>query len=109
MKAGRDSSEAAASAPLRKRRSRSAHDSVLRGLGSAIVQGDLPVGAMLPSKEELSRRFGVSHTSLREALQTLSAKGLIAAKTRIGTWVQDETQWNMFDADILTWRLAKGA
>ena len=100
---------AAVGLPHTQRRSRSAHDVVLRGLGSAIVSGKIPVGAMLPNKDELSRQFGVSHTSLREALQTLSAKGLIAAKTKIGTWVQEESHWNMFDADILAWRLAKGA
>ncbi|SDR53093.1 transcriptional regulator, GntR family [Rhizobiales bacterium GAS113] len=109
MSSVRFRSGAAAMVTLPERRSRSAHDTVLRGLGSAIVSGELPVGAMLPSKDELSRQFGVSHTSLREALQTLSAKGLIAAKTKIGTWVQDESHWNMFDADILAWRLAKGA
>src|SRR5260370_21224321 len=86
---------------LPERRARSGHDAVLRGLGPALVSGQLAVGAMLPSKDELSRRFGVSRTSLREALQTLAAKGLIAAKTKVGTWVLDEGRWNMFDSDIL--------
>jgi DNA-binding FadR family transcriptional regulator len=94
---------------LHERRARSAHDAVLHGLGPAIVSGEMAVGAMLPNKDELSRRFGVSRTSLREALQTLAAKGLIAAKTKVGTWVLDEGRWNMFDSDILAWRLATGA
>ena len=54
------------------------------------------------------RRFGVSNTPLREALQSLAAKGLIAAKTKVGTWVRDEAHWNMFDPDILNWRLEVG-
>ncbi len=54
------------------------------------------------------RRFGVSSTPLREALQALAAKGLIAARTKVGTWVREEVHWNMFDADILDWRLEAG-
>ncbi|MFI5013888.1 MAG: FadR/GntR family transcriptional regulator [Hyphomicrobiales bacterium] len=81
---------------------------MLLGLGRAIVSGELPAGAMLPSKDQLSRQFGVSNTSLREALKTLAAKGLIAAKSKVGTWVRDEASWNMFDSDILAWRLATG-
>jgi DNA-binding FadR family transcriptional regulator len=109
MTMGKPGAPARSPTSVPPRRSRSAHDTVLRGLGQAIVSGKMPVGSMLPSKEELSHRFGVSHTSLREALQTLAAKGLIAARTRIGTWVEDERSWNMFDADILAWRLAAGA
>jgi DNA-binding FadR family transcriptional regulator len=87
---------------------RSAHKLVSQGIGRAIVSGEFPVGFTLPNKEVLMRRFGVSNTSLREALQTLTAKGLLAAKTKVGFWVLDESHWNMFDADILTWRLEVG-
>jgi DNA-binding FadR family transcriptional regulator len=99
----------AASAPAFARRSRAAHDNVVEGLGRAIVSGAYRAGDMLPGKEELGARFGVSHTALREGLQTLAAKGLIGAKTKIGTWVLEARHWNMFDSDVLAWRLAKGA
>lgn len=91
------------------RRARAAHDVVVQGLGRAIIAGALPAGKMLPGKDELCERFGVSRTTLREALQTLTAKGLIAAKTKIGTWVLEARHWNMFDSDVLAWRLARGA
>lgn len=87
---------------------RSAHGLVTRSIGLGIVRGEFPVGAILPANEELMGRFGVSRTALREALQTLAAKGLIAAKTRIGTRVLAERHWNAFDADILAWRLEVG-
>jgi DNA-binding FadR family transcriptional regulator len=86
----------------------SAHARVARALGLAIVSGEFPVGSFLPGKEVLMQRFGVSNTVLREAMQALSAKGLVAARTKIGTWVADQSQWNMFDADILSWQLEAG-
>jgi DNA-binding FadR family transcriptional regulator len=101
--------EPAARSPVRVRRPRAAHDVVVQDLGRAIVAGAFRPGATLPGKDELCDRFGISHTALREALQTLAAKGLIAAKTRIGTWVLEARHWNMFDTDVLAWRLAKGA
>ena len=95
--------------PPRQRRRRAAHDAVVEELGRAILAGKYRPGATLPDKDALCARFRVSHTALREALQTLSAKGLIAARTRVGTWVLEPRHWNMFDSDVLAWRLAKGA
>jgi DNA-binding FadR family transcriptional regulator len=109
MAGAKKSREITIAAPGAGRRARAAHDAVVEGIGRAIVAGTYGPGAMLPGKEELGARFGVSHTALREALQTLAAKGLIGARTKVGTWVLDARHWNMFDSDVLAWRLAKGA
>lgn len=85
-----------------------AHAAVLRGIGLAILSGEFPEGSALPAKEVLMQRYGVSNTPLREALQSLTAKGLIAARTKVGTWVRNGADWNMFDPDILGWRLEVG-
>jgi DNA-binding FadR family transcriptional regulator len=90
------------------RRARVAHDFALQSIGRAIVKGDYPIGSLLPSKEELTTRLDVSNVTLREALQTLAAKGMIVARAKVGTRVLDESHWNMFDADILGWRLETG-
>jgi len=74
----------------------------------AIVKGDYPIGSIIPSKDELMAWLDVSNTTLREALQTLAAKGMVAARAKVGTRVLDESHWNMFDADILAWRLEVG-
>jgi DNA-binding FadR family transcriptional regulator len=81
---------------------------VMRGIGLDIVSGLYPPGSLLPSKDVLSRHFKVSNSTLREALQKLSSKGMIHPKTRVGTRVLEERHWNMFDADILDWRFAAG-
>ena len=90
------------------RRSRSAHDTALNAIGRGIVNGRFPIDSILPSKEELMAQLDVSHTTLREALQTLTAKGMVAAKAKVGTRVLPEAHWSMFDADILAWRLEIG-
>lgn len=87
-------------------RSHTAH--VVRELGLGIVSGEYPPNAILPGDAELMERFGVSRTVLREALRTLSGKGLIQAKARIGTKVRDKAAWNLFDPDVLIWHAQQG-
>jgi DNA-binding FadR family transcriptional regulator len=87
---------------------RNLHSQVLWLLGVAIVGGDYPEGSILPPDAELLQRFGVSRTVLREALKTLSAKGMIEARARIGTRVLPRRRWNLFDADVLSWHFETG-
>ena len=89
-------------------RRRGAFKVVLRGIGMGIVAGEFPVGKTLPGKDVLMRRFGVSNTALREALKTLEAKGMVAARTRVGYWVREEDSWNLLDEELLGWQLEAG-
>jgi DNA-binding FadR family transcriptional regulator len=91
-----------------RKRAASAHDQVMRGLGLAIVSGQYPAGSLLPNKDLLTKQFKVSNSTLREAMQKLVAKGMIVAKTKVGTRVLEPRHWNMFDADILDWRFEIG-
>src|SRR4051812_14399279 len=65
----------------------SSHDQVARALGMEILAGKHLVGGNLPNEADLLARFQISRTILREVLKTLSAKGLLAAKARVGTRV----------------------
>lgn len=87
---------------------RSSHAMVVEALGSAIVAGEIPEGAVLPGDHELMARFGVSRTVLREAMKTLAAKQLVAAKARVGTSVRPREDWNFVDGDVIGWRLRAG-
>jgi DNA-binding FadR family transcriptional regulator len=87
---------------------RTSHAQVVDHLGKAIVSGEFPVGSILPGDPELALRFRVSRTVLREAMKTLAAKGMIVPRARIGTRVTPRKEWNLFDADILTWHFACG-
>ncbi|NKC03833.1 FadR family transcriptional regulator [Ochrobactrum haematophilum] len=73
-----------------------------------MVAGTIPEGSILPGDNELSLRFGVSRTVLREAMKTLAAKRLIEPKAKVGTRVLGHASWNFFDPDVLTWRFEAG-
>lgn len=86
----------------------SSHDQVARALGIDILGGVYPPGSKIPSESEILGRFSISRTVLREVLKTLTAKGLIVSKTRVGTTVLDSSHWNFFDADVLSWKVGQG-
>ncbi len=44
---------------------------------------------------------------LREAVKMLTAKGLLGARPRLGTWVETEDKWNLLDPDVLGWLLER--
>ncbi len=87
---------------------RNFHSYVINEVGRAIVSGDMPVGSSLPGDAEMMDRFGVSRTVLREALKTLEAKGLVEARAKVGTRVLPQSRWNLFDRQILSWKLESG-
>lgn len=54
-----------------------------------IMDGDIPVGSLLPAEPELEKRFSVSRTTVRRAVELLSRDGLVHAKQGRGTQVLD--------------------
>ncbi|WP_243463671.1 FadR/GntR family transcriptional regulator, partial [Brucella suis] len=79
------------------RKRHNSHAVVVGELGRGIVAGTIPEGSILPGDHELSLRFGVSRTVLREAMKTLAAKRLIEPKAKVGTRVLGHASWNFFD------------
>jgi len=45
----------------------------------------------------------VSRTVLREAMRTLTSKGLIESRPKVGTRVRTRSAWNLLDVDVLEW------
>jgi DNA-binding FadR family transcriptional regulator len=54
-----------------------------------IVDGTLPVGSTLPPERELAVKMGVSRLTLRAALATLAASGLVSARQGSGYVIRD--------------------
>lgn len=84
------------------------HDEIVAVLGSEILSGALSPGSRIPTEDELFDRFGASRVLMREVTKTLVAKGLVVAKSRVGTRVLPPEYWNWFDSDVLSWRLRLG-
>lgn len=80
---------------------------IVEELGIAIVTGTYTDTNPFPVEAELCSQFGVSRSILREAVKMLTAKGLLGARPRQGTWVQPEDHWNLLDPDVLRWLLER--
>ena len=76
---------------------------VLTTLGSEIAQGIIPAGALLPPEHDLEIRLGVGRGVVREAIKTLSGKGLVSVRPRHGTRVLPRRDWSLLDRDVLNW------
>lgn len=72
-------------------------------LAQRILKGDYAPGTILPGEIELGEQYGVSRTAVREAVKTLTAKGMVLPRPRIGTRVMPQGNWNFLDQELLTW------
>lgn len=67
------------------------YEKIVEQIETRILDGDLKPGDRLPSERELGKQFGVSRTSIREAIRVLTLRGLVAVNHGRGTFVTDET------------------
>ncbi|MET0134391.1 MAG: FadR/GntR family transcriptional regulator [Kibdelosporangium sp.] len=84
---------------------RGVHGQTVSALAGRILSGEIPEGATLDLMA-LREELDVSLTALREALKVLSAKGLVDARQKRGTFVRPRAFWNMLDVDVMRWRSA---
>ncbi|MGW7041405.1 GntR family transcriptional regulator [Streptomyces avermitilis] len=74
------------------------HQRIARVLAGEIHSGALEPGSRLPGEHALTRRFAVSRTTVRQALDELSRQGLISTHAGVGSFVA-------FDGSLLDNRL----
>jgi DNA-binding FadR family transcriptional regulator len=79
------------------------HDQVVDAVGRRIVTGVLPPGATIVP-EKLRTEFAVSASVVREAFRALQEKGLLRAKSKVGTKVLASSHWNFLDPQVILWR-----
>lgn len=72
-------------------------DAVADILEQRILEGSLKPGAQLPSERDLALELGVSRPSLREAIQKLVSKGMLATRHGLGIQVTDRLQAHFSD------------
>ncbi|MDA5145613.1 FadR/GntR family transcriptional regulator [Streptomyces sp. AD681] len=84
---------------------RGLHGRVLDTLGPAITAGEYPAGSVLRT-DELAQRFEVSRSVMREAVRVLESMHLVESRRRVGVTVLPECEWNVYDPQVIRWRLA---
>jgi DNA-binding FadR family transcriptional regulator len=85
--------------------SRGLHAHVVDRLGLAVSAGDLPSGTTVRI-EELEARYGVSRSVVREAIRVLASMGMVSSRRRVGIQILAATEWNLYDPQVIRWRLA---
>lgn len=80
------------------------HGQVRDRLGRRITSGELPVGSVL-TLEGVQAEYAVSRPVAREAIRVLQSMGMVATRRRVGITVLPTDQWNVFDPNIIRWRL----
>jgi GntR family transcriptional repressor for pyruvate dehydrogenase complex len=75
---------------IRTVRRRRLYEDIVQQFHSMIRQRALPHGARLPSERLLAEQFGVSRSSVREAIRSLELQGLVVSKRGSGTFINSE-------------------
>ncbi|MFE7621454.1 FadR/GntR family transcriptional regulator [Streptomyces sp. NPDC057496] len=81
------------------------HTHVLDTLGLEIAAGVHEPGQVLRT-DELARRFDVSRTVVREVVRVLESMHLVESRRRVGVTVRPTETWNVYDPQVIRWRLA---
>lgn len=84
------------------------HAQVLEQLGLAVCEQDLATGTIMKI-EDIERQYGVSRSVIRETLRVLESMGLVSSRRRVGVLVLPPSEWNLYDPQVIRWRLASRA
>ena len=82
-----------------------ASDLIVKKLVEHIVNKDF-VQNILPSENDLCKKFGVSRTTLRAALQILAAKGIIKKQPKKKAEILNREEWDWFDPKLIEYAKA---
>ncbi|WP_327366454.1 FadR/GntR family transcriptional regulator [Streptomyces sp. NBC_01217] len=81
------------------------HTHVLDTLGLEIAAGEHRPGEVLRT-DEVAQRFDVSRTVVREVVRVLESMHLVESRRRVGVTVRPTEAWNVYDPQVIRWRLA---
>jgi DNA-binding FadR family transcriptional regulator len=82
------------------------HGAIAHRLGTDILAGVFAPGDVLPGEVAFAEELEVSRSAYREAIQVLTAKGLVASRPKAGTRVLPRERWNLLDPEVLGWAFA---
>jgi GntR family transcriptional repressor for pyruvate dehydrogenase complex len=76
-------------------------DQIAGEFARRILKGELPAGTKLPTESELGTLLGVSRTVVRDAMRTLSVRGLVQVRHGHGMEVASSSEGAFADAFIV--------
>ncbi len=85
-----------------------ASDLVVKTIKRLLITNKLAPGDKLPSETELAHMLKISRGSVREAMKTLSAYGIIKVKRGDGTYISETTEGIIFDPLLFKLIINKG-
>ncbi|MEV0599983.1 FCD domain-containing protein [Streptomyces sp. NPDC050315] len=81
------------------------HGQVVDRIGRSLAADEIRAGEVL-RLEDIQERYGVSRTVAREAVRVLESQRVVTSRPRVGITVRPRTEWNLYDPQIIRWRLA---
>lgn len=74
---------------MREMRNVQLYEAVAREIGESVLSGRFPAGTVLPPERVLCEQLGVGRSTLREALVSLAALGVVSIRQGSGVYVQE--------------------
>lgn len=87
--------------------SKKTYESIIDSIKSDILAGKLYSGCKLPPERELARKFGVSRTSIREAMRTLEILGVIESIQGSGNFIAANCERSLIESMSMMFLLQK--
>ena len=84
------------------------HGQLVEEIGLSICAHELATGTVVKT-EEFEFQYKVSRSVVRETVRVLESMGLVSSTRRVGVLVLPPSNWNLFDPQIIRWRLASSA
>ncbi|MGI5472664.1 FadR/GntR family transcriptional regulator [Streptomyces sp. CA-132043] len=81
------------------------HGQVVDLIGRSLAADEIRAGEVL-RLEDVQERYGVSRTVARESVRVLESKRVVTSRPRVGITVRPLAEWNLYDPQIIRWRLA---
>ncbi len=82
-------------------------DDVTRELRQMILDGAVPPGGFLPPRKDLAVQFGVGLSTIQEAIQALTAVGMLESRPGKGTWVRPDALDTLIHPSMVENRLGE--
>jgi len=80
---------------------------ITQELRQMILTGKVQPGEFLPSRKDLAAQLGVGLSTVHEAIQVLTAVGMIESHPGQGTWVRDDALHTLIHPDMVKARLGE--